>query len=529
MATTTQAQIYAAKGEYESYQIVVHAPNGGLNNTNVTVSPLTGPGGATIPTSNITLFRENYVSVYPGSVNWNGSNQPLGPGVYPDGLIPFKDPVTGASLYNSSASIRAVPFNLPSNTNQPIWVDVQVPTTVPAGVYTGTYTVTANQGAAGGTVSLTVWNFTLPTQPFLKSSFLFWGASNLYSQQELVRNRVMPQSSPADQPALLGMGLNSASVGFSSGAKAGYCYMTPAPSVTQFQSALRLINPGLFAYDYSADEIGNCPNLFTSLQQWACNMHQAGVKNLVTVAPVPALYTDGCSSRSAVDIWALLPLMYNQSPSNVSYVLSKGDQVWSYNTLVQDAYSPKWEIDFAPINFRIQPGFINHVLNMTGMLYWRIDLWLNNPWINIDNTGYFSTNDYPGDGTLVYPGAQVGITSVAPSIRLKWIRDGVDDYDYIQLLKNAGYGSWAMGLAQGIAPDWTNWTRDVNALQNVRLQLGQKLDQLNGGSGVRAAREGSGGIGSCRRRGAGNALLGQRHLAVVSTHIQQCHGRRRVV
>ena len=36
--------------------------------------------------------------------------------------------------------------------------------------------------------------------------------------------------------------------------------------------------------------------------------------------------------------------------------LAKGDAVWSYNTLVQDAYSPKWEIDFDPINFRIQPG-----------------------------------------------------------------------------------------------------------------------------------------------------------------------------
>ena len=51
--------------------------------------------------------------------------------------------------------------------------------------------------------------------------------------------------------------------------------------------------------------------------------------------------------------------------------LAKGDSLWSYNTLVQDPYSPKWEIDFDPINFRIQPGFISQSLGPTGMLYWR--------------------------------------------------------------------------------------------------------------------------------------------------------------
>ena len=49
-----------------------------------------------------------------------------------------------------------------------------------------------------------------------------------------------------------------------------------------------------------------------------------------------------------MDIWVLLPLMYNNSKAHVAEVLKKGDAVWSYNTLVQDAYSPKWLIDFRP-------------------------------------------------------------------------------------------------------------------------------------------------------------------------------------
>src|SRR5579885_1228283 len=434
--TTAQAQISAAKGESESYQIVVRAPASGLTNVNVTVSALSGPGGTMIPAANSTLYREQYLYVSPGSVNWNGTNQPLGPGWYADGLIPFVDPVTGASLYNSSAPLRAAPFNLGGNSNQPIWVDVLVPPAATAGVYAGTYTVTSDQGTASGTVSLTVWNFALPATPALKSSFAYWVDGNLNTDKELLRNRVMPvTASLSDQSALMPLGLGATSLGFSSGAKSGNCSMTPAPSVSQFQTAAAAQAPGLFLYDYSADEIGNCTNLYPSVQQWACNMHQAGVNNLVN-----------------------------------------------------DSYSPKWEIDFAPIDFRIQPGFINQVLGLTGLLYWRVDFWLNaNPWTNLDNVGYFSTNDYPGDGTLVYPGSQIGISSVAPSIRLKWIRDGVDDYDYIQLLKNAGYGSWALGLAQGIAPDWTNWTRDSNALASVRQQLGQKLDRRGEPRGRRCA------------------------------------------
>ena len=57
-------------------------------------------------------------------------------------------------------------------------------------------------------------------------------------------------------------------------------------------------------------------------------MHQAGVKNMITMSPTPALYDDGsCSGRSAVDIWVLLALMHNNSRQHVREVLKKGDAV----------------------------------------------------------------------------------------------------------------------------------------------------------------------------------------------------------
>lgn len=475
----TLAQLYAGKGESESFQVVVQAPASGLTNVNFSVSSLTGPGGATIPSSAFSLFREQYVYVDRSSVNWNGTNQPLGAGWYPDGLIPFTDPVSGAPI--KGAQIQAVPFGLNPARNQPIWVDLLVPRTATPGYYTGTYTVTSDQGSVTGTIGVTVWHFTLPVKSALKSAFLYWTAQGINGDAELLRNRVSPlRTDPRDQSALVGMGLQTVGLPFYSGAANGYCSMSAPPSLTDLRASSAMQDPSLSQMVYSTDEVANCTSLYPTIKQWGNVLHQAGINNLATLPPIPDLFDDGSGTgRSAIDIWTIMAISYNAD--NVRTAINKGDSVWSYNALVQDAYSPKWEIDFAPVNFRIQPGFISQSLGLTGLLYWRTDYWSADPWNQVNTEGLFSSNNYPGEGMLVYPGYQVGIAGVAPSMRLKWIRDGVDDYDYVAMLKEAGQSAFALNLAATVGADWSNWTKDPHALADVRLQLGQALDQAFGG------------------------------------------------
>ena len=471
-------KLFAARGEAQSFQIVVRGADGGLSVSNVNVSDLQGPDGALIPKTAFRLYREKYVYVSKASPNWHGSNQPLGPGWYADALIPFTDPSSGKPL--SGAQLTALPFDVKAGNNQPIWVDVLVPRTAKAGHYTGTYTVTGKQGDMTGQITLTVWNFALPESPALKSSFLFSQSGSREAQAELLRNRISPASTnPADQAALKEYGLGVNNTGPFSGADVGRCNMTPAPSVEKFKALASAQHPSLYLYDYSADEIGHCTSLYPTIKQWAANMHAAGIKNLISMSPTPALYDDGTGSgRSAVDIWVVLPLMYNNNKAQVQTVLKKGDEVWSYNTLVQDAYSPKWLIDWDPINFRIQPGFLNQSLNLTGLLYWRVDRFPSDPWNNVNNTGAFSSGNYPGEGMLVYPGKQVGVAGVVASMRLKWLRDGSQDYDYVQILKNLGREDVALKTARSVAPDWTNWTRDHNAVESARRQLGETINEI---------------------------------------------------
>ena len=76
---------------------------------------------------------------------------------------------------------------------------------------------------------------------------------------------------------------------------------------------------------------------------------------------------------------------------------------------------------------------------------------------------------------LVYPGAYVGVAGVVPSMRLKWLREGVEDYEYIELLKRRGRGAWALQTVRGIATDWSNWTQDTGALEAARRILGDAI------------------------------------------------------
>jgi hypothetical protein len=196
----------------------------------------------------------------------------------------------------------AVPFSLNASKNQPIWVDVLVPRNASPGVYTGTFSVTSNQGNVSGQINLTVWNFVLPLKPALQSSFLTWTTGSAATHQELLRNRLNPQKAAvADERSLIdNFGLTSRDVGFWSGADINSCTMSAAPTVAQFQSAAATHQSDLMLYDYSADEIWQCTNLYPTIKQWAFNMHQAGINNLITMAPVPELYDDGSGTgRSA--------------------------------------------------------------------------------------------------------------------------------------------------------------------------------------------------------------------------------------
>lgn len=495
-------QLFGAKGEWESAQIAVRANGWDVQNVNLAVSDLQGATGK-ISKSNIALYREHFAAVKPSKVSACRGGDParcsLGGGWYPDGLIPFKHPDTGKDL---QGDLDAAPYNLAKGKNAVYWLDVFVPRGTPAGVYRGNVRVTSDRGNVSIPISLKVWNFTLPLKPSLKTAFQIWTVQNRANELELLKHRLNPTypRNPQDELEYVkshGMTI----VGDKSAGDAsimwGTCEITPlraAPPVAKFREIAARHPAKIPVFIYSADEVEveYCPNMTTkvspTLRDWGRNIHQAGLKHLVVMPPHPSLYDDG-TGRSAVDIWVVAARTHRPHQAEVDYVRSHGKgEVWSYSAMALDNYSPKWLIDYPLIDYRIHAGFINASLGMTGLLYWRVDDWqMANPWDNPNNQ--IQNAFYPGDGMLFYPGDRVGLSKerMIPSMRIKALRDGVEDFEYVQILTRIGKGKRALEISKTAGADWQNWTLDPQVLAAARIKLGNEIEaavaQRNKGRG----------------------------------------------
>ncbi|MEO0847918.1 MAG: glycoside hydrolase domain-containing protein [Cyanobacteria bacterium J06648_1] len=468
--SNSQIRLRAARGEYEAFQIVVKAPPGNLKNVNVMVSDLQSADGSLISRDNLTLYREQYIWLdRPSHQGWS-ANPTRGKGWYADALIPFVDPQTGKDIQH--AELDAVPFELKAGTNQPIWVDIFVPRTTIPGDYRGTFTVSSDRGTAQGDIFLKVWNFDLPVQPSFDSFFDIWEDRGIEAQTLLLQHRLMSSQrlEYPDQSAVFNrLGVRSVRLPFWSGANYHTCKMNPPPSVERLKQSAARYSSNLLRYVFSADEIDLCESLEQPLQEWARRIHQAGLKHLVVMKPKPALY-------DAVDIWVVNPKMYAEAQAEIAEVKKRGDQVWFY-TGYSTNYSPLWHLDSAPINFRIAQGWIAQSLDLQGVLVARADTWTENPWqeVPIYVQGKI---DYPGIEMFFYPGDKVGLDQVVPSIRLKRLREGMEDYEYIELLKKQGQEDWAMEIVRSVGRNWRDWTKDIQTLELARQRLGEKINSL---------------------------------------------------
>jgi hypothetical protein len=474
-----------ARGETVDAQVIVQAPAGGLTNVNLSASSLVGPNGATIPASNTALYREYYISVTGTASYGGGSNAPLGSGTYAEPLIPFTDPETNAPLCGSTAVLKACNASVSVGQNQPYWIDISVPhgsTVSPPGTYTGSISLTSDQGSTTIPITLTVWNFGLPTQPSEQSLWTLWppatGNTTASLAQALMRNKVMGWYDMAANAAsdMNNLGLNRSGLD-------GYYYIgiqcsgsySSLPSTSQINAAAANFPAGLPLDFYVADELNGCTGDYSPIRTLAANAHAANpsVKTMMT------LNTPDANLYGALDHWVLLDSM-QQWPL---LPFTGGGDLWSY-TSCNAGYgnTPEWMVDYPPINERIQAGFLNWTQGATGILYYRADGWTNGnaigSWNNVDTTACGGGVGRPGDGIFLYPPAPIASTESAPGIRLKALRDGIQDYEYAQILKNLGQLSFVNPIVLPIATSWTNWTHSTTTLESVRQQLGQQLNLL---------------------------------------------------
>jgi len=221
----------------------------------------------------------------------------------------------------------------------------------------------------------------------------------------------------------------------------------------------------------------------------------------VTEQPAPENRLWG-SLHGSVDIWVtyvgdLWEDMHGAKTGHVASRREAGDQIWIYMSLVQapskwlkqngspealtEGHPPVWLTDYAPMNFRVW-SWIAPVYDVTGILYWATVDWRDgvNPW---EDAGVFAIGDsiYNGDGQLIYPGfkEKVGFDGPVASMRLKWIREAMEDHAYLTLLQDRGLGEFAREYTSRFARNMGDWENDPEALFEMRRVLAEKLSETS--------------------------------------------------
>jgi len=241
------------------------------------------------------------------------------------------------------------------------------------------------------------------------------------------------------------------------------------------------------SYLYMLDE-PNDPEAYEQVRALGAVVNEAepGIRRLVVEQPYTQDPAWGTLDE-AIDIWC--PLFGFIDEGSVERVIAQGDDVWSYTALVQTAppYHPEyetvkndlppfWQLDFPLASYRIAP-WLNRRYHVTGLLYWSSVYWQSpdrNPW---DDPGFRIR--WNGEGALFYPGNDAGIDGPIASIRLKNLRDGMEDYEYFAILDARGVSDQVDAIVREAVPTWGTWNQDPAHLEALRRKLAEAILAIN--------------------------------------------------
>lgn len=506
---TKTIALAAARNEWESFQILLRA-DAPVKGVTVETGDLKGPRGAVLRARDAVLYRQHQLELTLPSYR----NDSFKPGWYPDPLIPFRQP--------PDARFKAVPFDLPANETHGFWVDIFVPPDAKPGTYRGAYRVTADgRDAAQIAVELIVWDFALPRVSTLQTALgspaermrryyaqrakagkepepKDWDAVEAQVAGEVSRHRIN-----ATPPAALLTPQKEAdgSYRFTAGQVDALrkfvdtwhvnALQTPHPrSVVKDpkaehdklhawlkafdQVAAELNRPFVTFFTYLKDEPNN-EEEYRYVQEWGPPIRAA--KSVVKVMVVEQTKTQNekwGTLYGAVDIWCPLFPLHDEETAAQRRAL--GETIWTYTALCQRDPTPWWQIDFPLLNYRV-PAWIAWRYHMRGLLYWGgMSHWLGveDPWTDpktLDRRKDGKGPLYQGEGTLVYPGRAVGCDGIAPSLRLKALRDSIEDYEYLAILERAGLRAEAEKIVLPLAGSWFKWETDAAAYNQAREKL----------------------------------------------------------
>jgi len=517
--TGTSATLEAARNEFEAFHVVLAGGGAGAKSVTVAADALSGPSGGTI--TDVRVFREGMYNV------GTPSNVQGAAGAWPDAMIPAVDEIDNQPR-------NAFPVDVAANQQQPVFVEYHVPQGAAAGWYTGTVHVTGGI-RADIPVKLYVHAFSLPSTSSLPTAYgigsmdpctaHFGGYSECggdagveqintkytkfaldhrISLSDVVYTGPLVASDgtgsydwatwDAKYGAMLDGGMNGRLIGAKLTAVR---YMWSADQAHYAEWAKHFRAKGWFdrTFDYSCDEPPNGCS-WSSINARTAMVHAAdpGFQTLVTT-PLATAQQQGVAAGIDILVPGInwldpMPPATNLRTTYDSWLqASPQKKMWIYQSCdsdgcnnIGDATQSGW-----PTHMIDAPATQNRAMEWqawrqkaAGELYYdttyafpRGDTWTSQY--------YFGGN---GDGTLLYPGtpAKIGGTSHIPiaSLRVKMIREGMEDYEYFKALADAGDPTMADAEAAALSPAAYHNETDPAKIDAMRHRIALRIEALTG-------------------------------------------------
>lgn len=471
-----------ARNERESFQVaVLPLKDKPLLGMTTAVSLLTNSFGQKFPEDSVKIFNVEYVET-----TTNACYPVSHTGWWPDPLVPMKA------------------VDIPPAETRVFWIEIRSPADIPAGRYQSILTVSGtNVEPFKITLNIEVWNFTLPKEQIVQTCTWLSSANcgNKYGKdRELNMYQTYTEYFLDHKINPLDIGKtyvksNDYSVvtenlakGFQHGLTRFEIPRLKGGELKQFCDHLK--KKGWFdkAMIYGFKDEPH-PRDYAAFRKDS-EIIRATVPDLkifMAESPHPALF-------GAVDIW--WSSMPSDNEEAIRNQLSAGKEVWWYRCGIPvrlEYYRPYYEypsdilIDRSSIDIRIL-YLMTWKFKMTPATFFYAGMqwpagaekWPAEPW----PTGSWL---WHGDGYIVYPGDNGPL----PSMRLECLTDGIEDYEYLHILKMAlekaknasAEDIEAAKKLLSVPPELIVFTyhynKDPNALLAFRRQIAEMIIKLS--------------------------------------------------
>lgn len=397
-------------------------------------------------------------------------------------------------------------IKIPPQTTSAFWLTFYAPETLPPGDYKGVLELQSNSfDPVELELNIHVFEFALPDSPTLKTDFGFSWENALKSAQFLTGEK--PNASSVASEYLQNAIEHRVTL--------RELTQLPLPKTPNYDQELsnilpkiqRLIKEGINTFTIPPQLINqpeHLKTLYSFLQTnnllkqsfvplWEYPKEEDKEKLLNTITQWKTLTPDlplMVTTRGLnpilpenVDIWCIhTPVMDTQFNRYILEKIQAGKKVWWCVNHAPPRPYANFFLDFAGIEHRIF-FWQTWMLGIKGVHYWCINYSKeNNP--QKCPLDVIPTN---GDGFLVYPGKEGPLNS----IRWEIIRDGIEDYDYLNIfsllikeLKENGNNPELLQQAEKVynfqefCPDLVNFSRDPNLLLSKRIEIAEYIEQM---------------------------------------------------